>query len=80
MMGNPASGSQTVFGFRRELAQGIPDLSAPMIFSKAVLPASLGLKRPENPSGEVNPRGYTEPGLPGPIGTAQDFAMLMLNA
>lgn len=71
-----ATGSRFSAALRRELSPGVPDLTQPWTSHKAVPPASMGLKRPEAPSGEVNRTGAQEPGLPGTIDGPQDLAVM----
>lgn len=68
-----ATGNSFLLGLGRELEFGVPDETASLEWVKAMLPANLDFSRPESPGGEVNPSGYHEPGVPGPVTGPVDF-------
>jgi hypothetical protein len=62
-----ASGANILFGLRRETSYQVPDDSESYVWSKPLLPLNAALVRRENPSGEVNPSGWVEVGVPGAV-------------
>lgn len=65
MPSQPAIGAELLFGLGREEQFGIP--AGSLTYFRGILPANLNLTRSETPGGEVNPSGFMEAGVPGPI-------------
>lgn len=73
-MATPASGSRILFGIQREGYPG-EGRAAALRWYRVNLPNNVAPLRPELPTGAVNPSGYAEPGVPGPVTIPADFGI-----
>lgn len=74
-MAQPATGSAILTGWRRELAFGIPDLSASRVFLHPLPQVGTDLVRAQGQSDEINAGGFPTRGIPGPITGPIDLAV-----
>src|SRR5437870_1439791 len=66
-MSQPATGAAVLYGLRRELAFGVPDLSKSRIFYHPAGQLTADLVRALGQSPEINASGFRQRGIPGPI-------------
>lgn len=70
----PASGSRILFAIKREAYPG-EGRDGDWRWFKVNLPNNVAPLRPELPTGAVNPSGFAEPGLPGPVTIPADMGI-----
>lgn len=76
-MAQPATGATVLYGLRRELSPGVPDLAQSRTYYRPAPPLAAKLVRTLGESPEINASGFRQKGIPGPITGPLDLGFML---